>query len=310
MKLEYKILWFEDQPHNVSGAADGLRDRLSRMGFKLSIEWVENVGDVGSFIAQLRQKDDFDLVLMDWNLGENRENGAILAKRVRSNTHTEIVFYSSATPKELRKAIYEQDIDGVYCTRRDNLTAEAMAVINTTVKKVLDLNHMRGLVMATVSDFDNLIDECIRLRYCQLGEEGKLELLNHIRGKIISVCNSNAKQVEKLEEKNSIEELTEHRAFSSSLKYQVLSSLLGKKAEDRTIRALLATLGKYDNEVIDPRNALAHARPVEQGGKITFKGRSIEFDDEAFRKLRQDLLAHGDALNDIKDAIDSGILND
>ena len=239
MKLEYKILWFEDQPHNVKGPSEGIKDRLYRAGFKLSIKWVKNIGDVDSLIGQLRKENNFDLILMDWNLGASMPNGASLAKRVRNNVHTEIVFYSSATPKELRAAIYEEEIDGVYCTRRDNLTSETMSVINTTIKKVLDLNHMRGIVMAVVSDFDNLIDDCLHLRYSKQSPEGKINIVRDIKDRIIHLCKSNLQEIEKIEAVTDLSLLLKNRSFSSMVKFQTLKALLSEKEEDRTVNSLL-----------------------------------------------------------------------
>ncbi|UTH76389.1 hypothetical protein [Chromobacterium sp. IIBBL 290-4] len=282
---------------------------MARLGFKLDIKWVDKVRDINSLVPQLKKMGDFDLILMDWNLGEKENDGAVVAKRLRSGFHTEIVFYSSASPSDLRRAIFEQDIDGVYCTRRDSLTAEAMAVINNTIKKVLDLNHMRGLVMSAVSDFDFQIDESIRLRYEQLDAGEKEALVDSIRQRIIKVCNSNVEQIQKLSEIHGIEEIIEHRSFSSALKCQVLNSILSTKEDDRTVADLLAVLGRYDSEIIKPRNALAHARPIEKDGKITFKGRDIEFNDEEFRKIRLNLIAHEETLSDIRSVIAAGGLN-
>ncbi|TAI97898.1 response regulator [Pectobacterium versatile] len=309
MKLEYKILWFEDQPHNVAGPADGIKDRLYRAGFKLTIEWVKTIGDVNSFIGQLRKKNDFDLILMDWNLGTSIPNGASLAKRVRNNAHTEIVFYSSAAPNELREAIYKEEIDGVYCTRRDNLISETMAVINTTIKKVLDLNHMRGIVMAVVSDFDNLIDECLHIRYSQQCPQGQENTAIRIKEKIIQLCKSNLEEIEKIDTTSDVNALLKNRVFSSMIKYQTLKALLSEKIEDRTINNLMSTFTKYEEQVIRPRNILAHAVAVEESGKIYFKNKDISLGEEEFRILRQNLLSHSDALNDIKQAILSGLLD-
>lgn len=308
MKLEYKILWFDDQPDSVKSMEEGISTRLSRLGFQLSVDWKKEVKDVGSFLASLQKRTDIDLILMDWNMGANKDNGAVLAKRLRSKTYTEIVFYSSASPAELRKAIYEQDIDGVYCIRRDTLVAETMNVIKTTIKKILDLNHMRGLVMGTVSDYDAQIEEILTLTASRMKDCSSL--ITHIKKSVTEANQASSKQIEKLDGKDNSKELLEHRAYSAFLKYKTLCTLLGKKSEDRAVIDLFDKLKDYHKEVIDPRNALAHAKVIEDGGKITFKGRDVVFDDESLLTLRRNLLAQGDNLGDIKRAIESGIFDD
>lgn len=308
MKLDYKILWFDDQPDSAKSMEEGISTRLSRLGFQLSVDWNREVKDVGSFLAQLQKRTDIDLILMDWNMGSNVDNGAVLAKKLRSKTYTEIVFYSSASPAELRKAIYDQDIDGVYCVRRDTLVIEAMNVIRTTIKKILDLNHMRGLVMGTVSEYDAQIEEIMATACARIKDNSFL--VSHIKQSIISSNESSSKQIQKLDGQTDVRTLLEHRAYTSFLKYKTLCALLSKKSEDRAIVDILDKLKAYHQEIIEPRNALAHAKAIEEAGKITFKGRDMSFDDDSLLVLRRNMLAHGDNLSDIKGVIEAGLFDD
>ena len=75
------------------------------------------------------------------------------------------------------------------------------------------------------------------------------------------------------------------------------------------IPQLLCTFSKYDEQVIMPRNILAHAIAVEESGKIYFRDKDVSLGDEEFRILRQNLLCHSDTLNDIRQAIISGLLD-
>jgi DNA-binding NarL/FixJ family response regulator len=287
---------------------EGISNRLSRMGFNLSVDWNKGVKDTNSFLANLQKRTDIDLILMDWNMGANSDDGAVLAKKLRSKTYTEIVFYSSASPSELRKAIYEQDIDGVYCVRRETLVAETMNVIKTTIKKILDVNHMRGLVMGTVSNYDAQIDEMMTQLYARIADNAKF--VDYIKKSIIESSNSSVKQIEKISGSADPTEILYHRGYTSFLKYKTLCMLLGKKGGERAIVDLLDKLRNYQTEVIEPRNALAHAAAIDENGKIMLKGKDVPFDDEVMLGLRRDLLAHGDNLNDIKIAIGAGIFDD
>lgn len=308
MKLEYKILWFEDQPDSANAMEQGINTRLARLGFQLNVEWHKEIKDPGGFLGSLQKRNDIDLILMDWNMGSSSDNGAILAKKLRNKTYTEIVFYSSASPSELRKAIYEQDIDGVYCIRRETLVQEVMHVIRTTIKKVLDLNHVRGLVMGTVSEFDAQIEEIICLLSHRLKDKGCLS--EHIKKSILDSNKNSSDQISKIGEQDDIRVLIEHRAYSAFLKYKTLCAFLEKRAEQRSVVDLHEKLKSYQADVIEPRNALAHAKADMQNGKITFKGRKLDFDEEKLLELRLNLLAQGDNLADIKKVIEAGIFDD
>ncbi|RYC43095.1 response regulator [Pectobacterium zantedeschiae] len=312
MKLEYKILWFDDQPHNVDSAKDGLQTRLARIGFKLNIEWVEKIGNIGSLMTKLARNFNYDLILVDWDLGNDSIKGDELAKHLRKNFKTDIIFYSSESPKNLRKLIFDKGVDGVFCIRRDNLTPETMSIIDYSVKKIIDLNHMRGIVMSTVSDFDKIIDESLKNRYNQFPLPEKNTFSEKIIKKMLDVCESNIKQIKKIDNnEGNIDELLNHRAFSSSLKQQILMKVLENKKDDQTISLLLDTLKRYTDDVINPRNKLAHATP-----EINPDGRSIliidgkEYSNEDFCTLRVNLLCHSDNLMDILQAINSGVLID
>lgn len=308
MKLNYKILWFDDQPDSAKNMEQGIANRLGRLGFSLEVEWNTGVRDENSFLAELQRRKDIDLILMDWNMGAHADNGAVLAKKLRRKVYTEIVFYSSASPSELRKAIYEQDIDGVYCVRRDTLVNETMHVIQTTVKKILDLNHMRGLVMGAVSDFDAQIEEMMLLACGRMKD--KTWFLNHVRDLIIEANNNHSKQIEKINLGSDADGLLRHRSFTAFLKFKALCNLLNKKSEDRAVINILEKLKDYHTQIIEPRNRLAHARIVQQTGQGTMQGGSVSFTDQTLLDLRRDLLAHGDNLCDIRSAIEAGIFDD
>jgi CheY-like chemotaxis protein len=154
MQLEYRILWFEDQPRNVEPFANTIRDGLTDLGFVPQIDIRPVIAGGPEPLKNLPLARDVDLLLVDWHLGGGYD-GASLSKKLRQLfRYTDVVFYSSDVRGELRKLIFEQDIDGVHCCTRTHLSEQTLGIIKTQMRKVLDLNHMRGIVMATTSDLD------------------------------------------------------------------------------------------------------------------------------------------------------------
>ena len=315
MRLDYKILWLEDQPHNVKEVEDRLRSRLSRLGFNLIVDWNKPTGDVNNIINTVKTSvEDSDLILLDYDLGRPDIDGAKIAKKLR-NSHvlTDIIFYSSTTPTALREQIFNQNIDGIFCVQRFTLQNEAYNIIYNRIKKTLDLNHMRGIVMEVVSDFDEEIINILTKLHDRIEcMEEKSKTYTYIQTKIESSNSSNLKQIQKIIQNTggcNFQNLIEHRACGSSIKSQILKNFLEKLVEEFNISNILEIIKSYDEQVIQPRNSLAHAKPIIENGKLVFKVNEKIFDENDFQSLRQNLLTHRDNFTDLKALLTNGNLD-
>jgi len=286
MKLQYKVLWLEDQPQNVDGIKQRLESLLKKQGFLLEVCWATTNTDIKDRIEKLRNYHDFDLILVDYHLG-GPENGDKMAKLIRRFTKTEIVFYSATPAEELRRKIFDQGIDGVYSVNRQDLAVEAMAVIETTIKKVLDLNHMRGIMMSTVSDFDHSIADCLAAHHDGLDEASRAALLDKMRDKMRKKADETLAKLERLTTLDTI--LSDHD-FTTMNRYHVLQSCL-KSLKHEAVGPLREKLKDYER-VVKLRNDLAHGRLVEQDGVFRLDGKTVEVDEKTFRDARVSLLEH------------------
>lgn len=305
MRLEYKILWFDDQPDNIRGMVDGIRSRLARDGFKLVVELHARVENPDNFFTDIQSRQDIDLVLMDLQMGVGQDSGAVLAKKIRNKIYTEIVFYSSEPANKLRKIISDEGVDGVYCVNRDSLVFGTMNVIKTTIKKILDINNIRGLVMGVVSEFDVQMEHIILL----LAEKTNThqDILTSIQEKISTTNKSNEKKVSNIVENGDLQQLITYRACTAHHKYTTLCNLLKKGTENNQITSLLETLLGYSDEILKKRNILAHAKITNQNGSATIEGSDESLEEDALRMLRLDMLKHTDNFDDIKAAVESDI---
>ncbi len=315
MRLDYKILWLEDQPHNVKEVEDRLRARLSRLGFNLIVDWNKPTGDLNNIIHTIKTSvEDSDLILLDYDLGRTDIDGAKIAKKLRnSQILTDIIFYSSSTPTALREQIFNQNIDGIFCVQRFTLQNEAYNIIYNRIKKILDLNHMRGIVMEVVSDFDEEIINILTSLHNRIEcPEEKNKTYNYIQSKIEDSNASNLKQIKKIIESVdgcNFQNLIEHRACGSSIKSQILKSFLEKLLDEYNISNIFEIINNYDDQVIKPRNSLAHAKPIIEDGKLIFKVNEKTFGENEFQNLRQNLLTHRDNFTDLKALLTNGNLD-
>lgn len=155
MKREYSILWFENDAEMFRSYRDALAEQIAELGFELravnhpsiTISEVERLG------TELRSFNPYDLILFDHEL-DNGQQGATLAKALRKEIYTDMVYYSSAHVSLLRKALCENEVDGIYVLSRQGIKVDLIEIIRAQISRVCDVNNMRGFVLDVVSDID------------------------------------------------------------------------------------------------------------------------------------------------------------
>lgn len=297
MLLEYRILWFEDQLPNIMPFRDNIFGAISRLGFLPKIEIREVVADGDDPLANLPSARDVDLVMMDWKLGGGHD-GARLAKRLRTiYRDADMVFYSSESAKKLRELIFAQDIDGVFCVTRTGLTDRTMGIVHSQLRKMLDLNHMRGIVMAATSDLDHSIIECLEQVENLIGESDKAAFIEGIGTKISKSLLSKAGEIQELVRKGRLDKLLREPSFGAALRLAILQEEISKVKDRIAESHLLERLALYHEEVITPRNDFAHRRAVMKGNELVLEGRTSPFNQAEMISLRLKLLSHSDNLS-------------
>ncbi|CCF16890.1 hypothetical protein BLGI_4859 [Brevibacillus laterosporus GI-9] len=292
MNLHYKILWFEDDPDIIDDYAPEIRMYLEDRGFSVEIIHQENGDQLSSLI-----NDEYDLILTDLNLGDH-ETGDKLIERLREDSIlTEVLFYSGneyGISKVIEKHRWVERVS--FSVGIENLATKIKQLISLTVKKVQEVNNIRGLVMAQTSELDSKkIDIIVNLFEKLNPEDSKLkkqELIN-------KTIHNRAERLEKLKE-STIDDIDSFcRKLESNDRLNAIIRLVKYMQSQGVVsfeenKQLLET---YKNEILDIRNALAHAKEIrdEYGNKKVISdvnGANIEFTDESCSKIRKDLRKH------------------
>ena len=156
MTLEYKILWFEDEEGWYDAIYKDVSDYLSEHGSTP----IPNRKDNGSDISKIFDEDDYDLIMIDYNLIGDKGDSVI--KKIRDlDVFTDIIFYSQQGEVAVRNSIKDKGVDGVYCADRSQteFLEKVKKVIYTTIKKVVDVDNMRGIVISKTSELDITLEE-------------------------------------------------------------------------------------------------------------------------------------------------------
>jgi DNA-binding response OmpR family regulator len=295
--LEYSVAWVEDQPNQARGHEEILRGKLARQGLNLRVQWITNNSELKYFLEQLNEESALDLILVDWKLGQMVPDGsgASVAKSIRNqNSFSNIIFYSSAPPHDLRNEIAKQLIDGVWCVNRDFFIQEARHTISANLRR-LDLNSMRGLFVAAVAEFDQKMKAAIMKVYGLLEEDKKTQPATSYITRKLEFAQKNMTDIQKIDANSNLGGILE-KAGTFEL-FALLRELNAQAGLiDSPHREVTKILGKFEEEVIIPRNDLAHAKTSFASGKATLVRGGRSYDGPRFSELRANLLQHHENL--------------
>lgn len=132
--------------------------RLARMmrskGFNLEIENRDDISpeSIDKLGTDLAQYNPYDMIVFDHDLGDRK--GTDLAQQLRGKIFTDMVYYSAAPIDELRKAIYDAKVDGVFLINKQSCADDLMRILEDHIKKNCDLNSMRGIVLDAISEIE------------------------------------------------------------------------------------------------------------------------------------------------------------
>lgn len=286
MRLVYKILWIDNEDSIYRNHKDNIYEHLENLGFEPQIEILQ---DFQSFEEANLELDSYDLFLLDYKL-KNGQNGNKIVQEIREehSVYTEIIFYSGV-PQQARQQIFDDKLNGVYITSRDynDFEDDVLGIIDVTIKKVQDVNNLRGLIMAEVAELDRLKEKII-IEATSI--EGGFDTKKYILKTLKKSYSDNLKQVEKYTE-DSIENILNRLYVDSDKKARTINKV--ETSFDAT---------KYRSTVLGIRNKFAHIEECDgtdkQGNTCKFIG-DIPFTEEKCIEIRKEIKGYKKLLEEI-----------
>ncbi len=309
MKLNYKILWIDDQIEDIInlGIKDDIQEHLENLEFGVTIDCYET----RDIAEEKLKKNKYDLILSDYNIGQDENMGDALVEWIRRNEiFTEVLFYSvqrnfeqtlSGTDRISYFGLYE---DEAYKEFKEKV----FWLIKQTVLKFEELTPMRGLVMAETSILDSKVENILSDYFTvDNSERDKLrkEILEKIENSLLGNFSKNegfnrGLLTLKLSGKSS-SDIVKSRTYDASKKARTVENLiqLHGMAENENFIDFFA---KYEKDVIETRNKLAHARSEiidEIEWLIINDGDAEKYDAEACKEIRKCLKKYSDCLDEL-----------
>jgi hypothetical protein len=303
VRLDFRVLWIDDQPRHVKSFVEGLQLKLNPLGFNLVVSTVESVTDVDSAIGHDIHDDAIDLVLVDYELGASGTGDAALTKIRAKFPHKDILFYSAGESQKLRQIAYEAGLDGIYFATRLTLVNDTFGLIESILSKVMDIDHMRGVVMSATSDIDFLVEESVLAVYARLEGERKQKFVDSVVAECKKKLGEWGKALGKAEQTGTLEAVFKlHYVCTAAVRLKLLLSSLSAWEETESTHLNMARA--YRDDVVPRRNRLAHTRLQDLGGRLVLVGESGPITAEEMRQLRCDLIEHRVNFQDIAVLID------
>ena len=345
MRLKYNILWIEDRADLVE---DILGPKIKVFLEELGFDTVINLQLNGEKLDVLLRDNKYDLILTDLNLGEGFKTGEKLIEHIRvGNILTEVLLYSEN--EDTLSRIIEGDKNEKEAPKRKLIERISFAlglkylqekvkeIILLTIRKVQDVNNMRGLVIAETIDLENVILGILKNFFEKMDDpsltETKKKLAKHISEKRLEGFETNLKRFWNASinkdalEHPAIIELIESNIFTFQNAAIAISSLLKEKVKQIDVKInrpkdselkpklerekeltfnLRENFKDFGKEIIDLRNTLAHAKEeTNENGVPELKSRkkngtTITFNEEKYAEIRKNLRRHANNLNEIQ----------
>lgn len=182
MKINYKILWIDDNHRYVRGDKRSLKLFLESHGIKLEIVEIDVVAgecptETDKFKIAISDI-ELDMVFVDFNMPEMGDKIIQHIRRNLNHYHLPILFYTSdgqgggeSSAQILQKIIFDDNIpstdmknilDGIYYCDRDDISEKAVLILNSLLKREAKAQRGRGLLLNSVSEIDATLLKCMQ----------------------------------------------------------------------------------------------------------------------------------------------------
>ncbi|HEY2169397.1 MAG TPA: hypothetical protein VGJ30_07205, partial [Candidatus Angelobacter sp.] len=208
-------------------------------------------------------------------------------------------FYSNVPSTELWDAIRNAQLEGVFIANRQVIADKIEKVGRQSVNKILDLNNMRGIVMAEVGELDLTLEAILREGLSGLEESAQGKIFKGFHERASQQADENVEKLKRFEAAPSVDALISLAAIDSAKRWMCFVSVLKRHADLMDERE---KIGDYLKEVLWPRNCLAHGIPEqsETGFLFMFQGKQYKFDDTVASELRQIIMGYRERFDAIK----------
>lgn len=290
MKKCYSILWIDDEPDSIRTSKKEITSHLRKVGVIANItysdptDWQDGYESVPE-ITQCINDPELDMVLMDYNLGHEFGSG-IIAQLRKADIFVPVIYYSQQDYEHLLNSLKEQDVDGVFVSRREFLEEKVKKILDSLLKREHKVRRMRGLLLSDSSEIEsqgaNIAEKC----WTFLTDDQKKNVRTAFSRHVKKSVRSNTSKVNKFSFTfDNITEIWENRIFDASKKGCLLRKIFEELGWSEHVDIIKDLCANNDRElhIFSERNKFAHQ--TEQ--KLNESLQNIDFSKEIREKLHK-----------------------
>ena len=294
MKLDYCILWFEDQPDQIINLKKAMQDFLWNSGFRLKANIQNHVSqkELDKLSDDLQKYNPYDLIIFDHDLGVDG-TGARIAKNLRHSVYTDMVYYSGNSSVKLREELYREEIDGVFIVNRNDFVISIERILEDHINKFSDMNNIRGVFLDAFSK----IEQYARHYLCQKISSLTIEQRKKIKDKMLKYHNEKIGERQKTKDSLNENTIYDHFYDTRLVDFEIVRRRICQLEGGDSIWGN----GNLIHQMQQLRNIFAH-RSYRFDSKtntviIDIDSQEQHFDIVKFREIRQKLLEISTVLN-------------
>lgn len=300
MGVEFNILWFEDTEEWYHAIKEDIESYLKKKNFITSFLRYEN----SEQLFKMETFGVYDLIFVDLKLDRGTKGTDVIKEIRRRDVLSDVLFYSSDGIDRIKNEQGTEWLEGVYFSpREENLFLEkAKQLIDKAVRRMEDVLSTRGMLVDSLTEFDEKFRWIIETCYDNFSDESKKNELDDYAYKLVTeqIC-KNKKKCESLRQERFLMFALRKTYFIDSAKLaQIVHHILKKYYPQYNCDKNFFEV--YLKEIIVERNNLAHAkRKVETDVFCCEKnGKEIVYDAKKCSEIRSSINKFDDKIKEIR----------
>ena len=273
MKYEYKIIWIDDSPEEMSVHKYFMESEVEKCNMK-AIGLDKPFTSFREFFSQIIEKldetsfFDYDLILVDFNLSdEHGRNGIDIIKSLRDKgIYTDVLFYSG-NMDGMRAKLRPEELDNVTYSdnERNRFLIKFKRILEKQMNLIMQISDLRGYLMDSTSDFDFTARNYVQSIFEKLEDEDKVTVVEKIRERISQQSTTELSKFEGISRVSNPQTLVKKAmdaieyVTTARDKMYILGLIVQKYKKLPDTYADEFELAYY-NEIINKRNKLAHSK--------------------------------------------------
>lgn len=295
MKIEFPILWVDDNEGFMDSIQDEIHEHLDEHGMQPSIDYL-NPTDPNSVLLKVKASNPY-LIILDYKMDNGLFGDQVIQHLRENDSHHDIMFYTLGGFNSETFSGFFTDMEsplatGIHFCSKESAKDKICALIDLKLSHYADLPTQRGWIVADAIELERKLNETISL----LGTSVHPLL-----------CGA----FSRLLESERVDFGCRHRMLQGSIndliKFYNINEPTHPQLEQ--LKEIKIILKDFREEIIELRNSIAHqAHHINKAGvieitRIQKKTAPISWTPQTLKRIRTDFKKHMENLSNLEEIL-------